>query len=80
VDGDEGEGLEEIERRKKGTFAGALLFYITHAAIPEVPTCGWIGLQFDFAGQYEQFEKLQVADYFGAVAATVLVPLAEPEE
>ena len=36
--------------------------------------------QLDFAGQYEQFEKFQVTDYFRAVTTTVLVPLAEPEE
>ncbi len=35
--------------------------------------------QFDFAGQYKQFEKFQVTDYFRAVTTTVLVPLAEPE-
>ena len=65
---------------EKGAFAGALLIYITHAGIQGEPACGWIGLQFDFAGQYEQFEKFQVTDYFCAVTATILVPLAEPEE
>lgn len=67
-----------IKMWKKGTRRGALLFiYYTSWCSRRYQDV--VRSQFDFASQYEQFEKFQVTDYFRAVTTTVLVPLAEPE-